>query len=246
MVVGEPTPDGSRWRARPVMYSVVVTAVLALPVVGAIGAAALSGHLLAGTSTGAPVRWLAVLGFTTVVFVACERIARSTLPVTVLLRLGLVFPDAPRRAQWWPSARGRPGTRAGASTQHRCGLTATKPPPPPSTSWSWSPSAPKTAGPADTSSGSWPSPSCSAGSFDYPTTIGLGCGGLHFSISSATRTHGRRRPRRRPWRLGSDPGAGPSSNTESASMAAAVRSVWPVRRSRRVAVSWRWPMALTP
>ena len=47
---------------------------------------------------GTALRWAAVLGSSTVVFVGAERLTRRALPLTVLLRMGMVFPGrAPRR-----------------------------------------------------------------------------------------------------------------------------------------------------
>jgi HD-GYP domain-containing protein (c-di-GMP phosphodiesterase class II) len=98
--VDEPTADGNRWRARPVVAGALVAAVFAVPVVLSIGVAALLGHLWASASTpgGAALRWSAILGASTIVFFAAERVTRKAIPLTVLLKMGMVFPGrAPRR-----------------------------------------------------------------------------------------------------------------------------------------------------
>lgn len=98
--MGEPTTNGNRWRARPVLAAVVIAAVFVIPVIGAIGAAALMGHLLGTTAIaeGLALRWFAILGVSTIVFIGCQRLTRRALSLTVLLRLGMPFPGrAPRR-----------------------------------------------------------------------------------------------------------------------------------------------------
>lgn len=98
--MGDATDSEDRWRARPFIAGVVVVAVFAVPVVCSIGAAALLGHLWAPATTGAgmALRWVAILGTSSVVFLGCERLTRRALPLTVLLRMGMVFPGrAPRR-----------------------------------------------------------------------------------------------------------------------------------------------------
>ena len=99
-VVDEPEVDSDRWRARPLVAGAVVVAVFAVPVVASIGAAALLGHLWvpATTAGGMALRWVAILGTSTLVFLGCERLTRRALPLTVLLRMGMVFPGrAPKR-----------------------------------------------------------------------------------------------------------------------------------------------------
>jgi hypothetical protein len=97
--VGEPTDDGSRWRARPVVAGVVVVCVFAIPVVCSIAVAGLLGHFWRPTTAGGMAwRWLAILSASTVVFIGCERLTRRALPLTVLLKMGMAFPGrAPRR-----------------------------------------------------------------------------------------------------------------------------------------------------
>jgi hypothetical protein len=83
-----------------VVAGAVVVAVFAVPVVASIGAAALLGHLWvpATTAGGMALRWLAILGGSCIVFLGCEGLTRRALPLTVLLRMGMVFPGrAPKR-----------------------------------------------------------------------------------------------------------------------------------------------------
>jgi hypothetical protein len=98
--VGEADAGENRWRARPGVAAAVVVGVFAIPVGGSIAAAGLVGHLWAPPNTvGAMIwRWLVILGVSSGVFVGCERVARKALPLTVLLKMGMVFPGrAPRR-----------------------------------------------------------------------------------------------------------------------------------------------------
>ena len=98
--MAKPEVDGSRWRARPLVAGTLVVAVFAIPVVCSVGAAALVGHLWApaGGLGSALGRWVAILGISTLVFFGCERLTRRALPLTVLLKMGMVFPGrAPRR-----------------------------------------------------------------------------------------------------------------------------------------------------
>jgi hypothetical protein len=98
--MAERPPDATRWQPRPVVATVVVVAVFVVPVVLSIGAAALVGNLWhpAATVGGTALRWVAILGASTLVFVGGERFTRRVLPLTVLLRMGMVFPGrAPRR-----------------------------------------------------------------------------------------------------------------------------------------------------
>src|SRR5580698_7676482 len=90
----------NRWRARPVVAGLVVVAVFAVPVVFSVATAALVGHLWAPAATagGLALRWVAILGCSSLVFIGAERLSRRALPLTVLLKMGMVFPGrAPRR-----------------------------------------------------------------------------------------------------------------------------------------------------
>ena len=98
--MSEPEEGANRWRARPIVAAFVTGAVFAVPVGCSVGTAALVGHLwpVAATGLGTGLRWTAILGASSVVLVVCERLTRRALPLTVLLKMAMVFPGrAPRR-----------------------------------------------------------------------------------------------------------------------------------------------------
>ncbi len=101
-----------RWVARPAAARIVQLVVLAVPVLGALGCAALlSASLPRATDVGSALLWWAVVVVgSTIALVLIDRVARRLLPLAVLLRLSLLFPDqAPRRyrvaARAWSSRR---------------------------------------------------------------------------------------------------------------------------------------------
>jgi hypothetical protein len=99
-LVVEPAVEDDRWRARPLLAGALVVAVFALPVLVSVAAAALVGHEWAPpVAAGArALRWVVLLGLSTAVFVLGERLSRRALPLTVLLKMGMVFPGrAPKR-----------------------------------------------------------------------------------------------------------------------------------------------------
>jgi HD-GYP domain-containing protein (c-di-GMP phosphodiesterase class II) len=96
-----PSPDeGNRWRSRPVSAAAVRAAVVLIPAVCAIVAVTLVDRLVDPPTTW-PLRigwWLLLLALSTVVALAVERQSRRLLPMAVLLKLTLLFPDdAPSR-----------------------------------------------------------------------------------------------------------------------------------------------------
>jgi hypothetical protein len=98
--LGQPKGEGNRWKARPALAGALVVVVFAVPVLGSIAVAWLVGQAWppAGTTPAIAARWLVILGISTLVFVGCERVTRKVLPLTVLLKLGMIFPGrAPRR-----------------------------------------------------------------------------------------------------------------------------------------------------
>ncbi len=96
--MAEPAGDGTRWRARPLVAAAIVLATFALPVACSIAVAVVLTHLVATASPAQVLGWLAVMGASTIVFLACERLTRRAQPLVVLLRSDLVFPGrAPRR-----------------------------------------------------------------------------------------------------------------------------------------------------
>ena len=101
-----------QWVARPVLSRVVQLCVLAVPIGASIGCAAFLSAALphADSVSAALVWWAIVVVASTVVLFGVERIARRLLPLAVLLRLSLLFPDqAPKRyrvaARSWSSRR---------------------------------------------------------------------------------------------------------------------------------------------
>jgi putative nucleotidyltransferase with HDIG domain len=89
-----------RWHGRPVLSALVRLAVFIVPIVLSIVAATVTAHLLPrphaiGWLVG---WWVTVLAVPTVVLVATDRLARRALPLAVLLKMTMVFPDrAPKR-----------------------------------------------------------------------------------------------------------------------------------------------------
>lgn len=101
-----------RWRPRPIAARVVQLVVLAVPIAAAVGCAALVSAALphAHHLSGALGWWAVVVACSTVTLFAVDRVARRLLPLALLLRLALVFPDqAPKRfrlaARSWSSRR---------------------------------------------------------------------------------------------------------------------------------------------
>jgi hypothetical protein len=80
-----------RWQARPAAAAALRGAVLAVPLLAAVG----SGLAVARALRGAPgaVRLLLVVGVALLVLVAVDRALRRLLPLAALLELSLLFPD---------------------------------------------------------------------------------------------------------------------------------------------------------
>jgi len=95
----EDTPD-DRWQGRPVLSKMVSGAVIVVPIVLSIVAATITAHLLPRPRTTVSLAgwWAAVLVVPTGVLFASDRLARRALPLAVLLKMTMVFPDrAPKR-----------------------------------------------------------------------------------------------------------------------------------------------------
>jgi putative nucleotidyltransferase with HDIG domain len=92
--------DDGRWRGRPVLSALVSVAAFALPIALSIAAATLTAHLLPrphGTESTL-IWWAIVLVVPIALLAITERLARRALPLAVLLKMTMVFPDrAPRR-----------------------------------------------------------------------------------------------------------------------------------------------------
>ena len=113
-VPGDDGPEvpGRRWVARPIVARLVQLVVLAVPIAASVTVAlVLSAVLPHSTHLGtALLWWVVVVAGSTLTLFAVDRVARRLLPLAVLLRLSLLFPDqAPRRfrlaAQAWSSRR---------------------------------------------------------------------------------------------------------------------------------------------
>jgi putative nucleotidyltransferase with HDIG domain len=92
--------ESARWRCRPAVSAAVGLAVVALPLSLAVGVAVLIELLVSepSSSVGRAVWWIGVLSLSIVVLVVCAQVARQALSLSVLLKMGLVFPgEAPKR-----------------------------------------------------------------------------------------------------------------------------------------------------
>ena len=101
--IGERTTDdrgGERWRGRPVLSALVSVSVFVVPIALSIVAATVTAHVLPRPRTALSLAgwWVMVLAVPTVVLLATDRLARRALPLAVLLKMTMVFPDrAPKR-----------------------------------------------------------------------------------------------------------------------------------------------------
>ncbi len=103
-IFGRKRPPGDaaedRWHSHPVLSALVNAIVFVTPIALSIVSATIAAHLLPrprgiGLWVG---WWVVVLGVPTVMLVATDRIARRALPLAVLLKMTMVFPDhAPKR-----------------------------------------------------------------------------------------------------------------------------------------------------
>ena len=94
------TTDAPHWRARPVLGHGLHGLVLIAPIVLAIAAVAGVSRVLPRPPQGAGRIgwWLSLTVVSSVVVFGVERVTRRLLPLALLLRLSLVFPDrAPSR-----------------------------------------------------------------------------------------------------------------------------------------------------
>ena len=89
----------SRWARRPVLTVVVRVLVVMIPItVGVVAGAVVSRILPQASGFGELLWWAAVLGAATAAMLAGEALARRLLPLSILLRLTMAFPDrAPSR-----------------------------------------------------------------------------------------------------------------------------------------------------
>ena len=98
VAAGAAAPVG-RWQGRPVNGLLVRLVALAVPFAASVAAAVLVSRLVARPSGAAALGWWALLSATsTVALLAVDRLARRLLPLAMLLRLSMAFPDrAPSR-----------------------------------------------------------------------------------------------------------------------------------------------------
>ncbi|HYA67363.1 MAG TPA: HD-GYP domain-containing protein, partial [Acidimicrobiales bacterium] len=110
------TPSGV-WSSRPVLARLVHLAVLVIPIASSVAVGAVVDRLLPfGDGWSLGLRWITTLGASTVVLVVVGRLTRRLLPLAVLLKLSLVFPDR-------TPARFAVALRAGATRRVNRALT---------------------------------------------------------------------------------------------------------------------------
>jgi hypothetical protein len=81
------------WKARPVGAATTRVAMVVLPVVASVVVAAVGGRLLTWPTPRSMPWWVVLLGGALLTSVLVGRLARRLLPLAMLLRLSLVFPD---------------------------------------------------------------------------------------------------------------------------------------------------------
>jgi hypothetical protein len=89
-----------RWRARPVLSTLLRIAVFVLPIVAALALSYLVGRVFPRPRDmgGAAMWWLLFLIVEVLAFAVFQRLAQRLIPLATLLRLSLLFPDrAPSR-----------------------------------------------------------------------------------------------------------------------------------------------------
>ena len=97
--MGEPTPTGDTWRARPALAAGLRLFILLVPIVASLAATSVLRRLLPSPDGPWWFAWaLGVLACALLVAVGVERAARRLLPLVTLLKLSMLFPDqAPTR-----------------------------------------------------------------------------------------------------------------------------------------------------
>ena len=95
-VPAPPQPEG-RWEGRPWLARIVRVGVAGAPIGAAVGCSSLVSRALPtpSTTSGIVTWWAFVLVVSTSALVVTDRFARRLLPLSVLLKLSLPFPDAP-------------------------------------------------------------------------------------------------------------------------------------------------------
>ena len=98
MDAGPAQPQSARrWEGRPWLARAVRIGVVAAPIAAAVGCSSLVSRALPtpSTTSGLVTWWAFVLVVSTSALVVTDRFARRLLPLSVLLKLSLPFPDAP-------------------------------------------------------------------------------------------------------------------------------------------------------
>jgi len=88
---------GARWEGRPWLARVVRLGVAATPIAAAIGCSSLVSRALPTpvSNSGLVTWWAFILVVSTTALVVTDRFVRRLMPLSVLLKLSLPFPDAP-------------------------------------------------------------------------------------------------------------------------------------------------------
>lgn len=119
------TRDEQRWRGRPVLSACLRAFVVLAPIASAFGSAALLRSILPPARSGSQRAALIVmiLVVSTIVLFVTDRLARRLLPLAVLLRLSLAFPnEAPSRLAVARSAAGTRDLEARIDAARRNGV----------------------------------------------------------------------------------------------------------------------------
>jgi HD domain-containing protein len=97
--VGERTPTGDTWRARPVLAAGLRLFILLVPIGASLGATTALRHFVPSPDGPWWFAWaLGVLACALLIAIGVERGARRLLPLVTLLKLSMLFPDqAPTR-----------------------------------------------------------------------------------------------------------------------------------------------------
>jgi putative nucleotidyltransferase with HDIG domain len=99
---------GDRWKDRRLLAACLGAAILGFPVLCAVGLTVAAEVVVARPTAGWALVawWLGVLALSTLAFLVAERAARRAMPLKLLLRMGLTFPDrSPKRlAVAWRAA----------------------------------------------------------------------------------------------------------------------------------------------
>ena len=88
--------DETRWQSRRVTAGIVRALIFAVPVASGFLVGGMVASALGDPSTASEIAfwWIAIVSVATVTATAVDRVARRLLPLTVLLRMTMLFPDA--------------------------------------------------------------------------------------------------------------------------------------------------------